>query len=54
MPLDESAWDVCATSDARPLPPCASMWRLKRYAMPGIDFSMMLKGHEWLAKPEKR
>lgn len=30
-----------------------SMWWLKRYAMPRIYFSMMLKGHEWLAKPEK-
>ena len=31
-----------------------SMWWLKRYAMPRIYFSMMLKGHEWLARPEKR
>jgi len=30
-----------------------SMWWLKRYAMPHIYFSMMLKGHEWLAKPGK-
>ena len=30
-----------------------SMWWLKRYAMPRIYFSMMLKGHEWLAKPGK-
>ncbi len=30
-----------------------SMWLLKRYAMPCIYFDMMLKGHEWLAKPVK-
>lgn len=30
-----------------------SMWWLKRYAMPRIYFSMMLKGHEWLAGPDK-
>ncbi len=31
----------------------SSMWWLKRHAMPRIYFSLMLKGHEWLAKPDK-
>ena len=31
----------------------SSMWWLKRHAMPRIYFNLMLKGHEWLAKPDK-
>ena len=37
-----------------PAVPRHSMWWLKRYAMPRIYFDLMLKGHEWLAKPGKR
>jgi sulfide:quinone oxidoreductase len=36
-----------------PTVPRSSMWWLKRHAMPKIYFELMLKGHEWLARPGK-
>ena len=36
-----------------PTVPRRSMWWLKRHAMPKIYFELMLKGHEWLARPGK-
>lgn len=36
-----------------PTVPRKSMWWLKRHAMPKIYFELMLKGHEWLARPGK-